>query len=392
MMRSMRTTFSASLAAIGLAVTLTACGGVAAPSGSPSAATAAKPPASVAASAAAAKPPASAGASAAAAKPSAAASAAAGAASAPAVKPEKSAITVALPSDTASTMPMRVALDAGYFTKYGLTVKFDVVSAATAAAALTSGSADMYEGGTTSIAADLAGADLIYFAAPVDRSNRLLIGQKGITTFQQLKGKSVATTTPGAFGEIAMKKTARQYGMEVPKDIKLLYHPSSSASLTTFVSGQADGLIAPPPFSTRATDKGYPVIVDFYKEGLKIVGPALSSSRNFYQQNPNTVKAFLMGYLDALKRSLDDKTFFQATESKYAKISDQALLDSDYADAQRVWNKDLRVDPAAIQVVLDALGTPQAQAMDVKKLYDNTVVDQVMRAYGVKVFPNDVKP
>jgi ABC-type nitrate/sulfonate/bicarbonate transport system substrate-binding protein len=353
----MRTNFTASLAAIGMAVTLAACGGASAP---------ANP--STAASAGAAKP----------------------SASAPAVKPEKSTIAVALPSDTAGTMPTRVALDAGYFTKYGLTVKIDVVSAATAAQALTSGSVDVYQGGTTTIAADLAGADLIYFAAPVDRSNLVLVGQKGATTFEQLKGKSVATTTPGAFGEIAMKKTAKQHGMEVPKDIKLLYHPSSSASLTTFVSNNADGLIAPPPFSTQAIDKGYPVIVDFYKEGLKIVGPALSSSRNFYQQNPNTVRAFLMGYLDGLRRSLDDKAYFQATESKYAKISDQALLDSDYADAQRTWNKDLRVDPASIQVVLDALGTPQAQAMDVKKLYDNTVVDQVMRDYGVKLFPNDV--
>jgi len=288
-------------------------------------------------------------------------------------------------------MPTRVAQDAGYFAKFGLTVNVNIVSAATAAQALTSGSVDLYLGGTTPISADLGGADLIYFAAPVDRSNLELIGQKGITQFEQLRGKSVGTTTPGAFGEVAMKATAKKYGMEIPKDIKLLYHPSSSASLTTFLSNNSDGLIAPPPFSTQATDKGYPVIVDFYKEGFKIVGPALSTRRDFYEKNPNTLKAFLMGYLDALKRAIDDPTYFKSVESKYAKITDQALLDSDYQDALRTWNKDLRVDPASIQVVLDTSDSPQAKSFDVKRLYDNTVVDQVMRDYGAKLFPNDVK-
>jgi ABC-type nitrate/sulfonate/bicarbonate transport system substrate-binding protein len=225
----------------------------------------------------------------------------------------------------------------------------------------------------------------------VDRSNLMLIGQKGLTSFDQLKGKSVGTTTPGAFGEVAMKLTAKKYGLEIGKDIKLLYHPSSSASLTTFTSNNADALIAPPPFSTQAVDKGYPVIVDFYKEGLRIVGPALSAQRSYYKANPNTIKAFLMSYLDGLKRSIDDPAFFKATEAKYAKISDPALLDGDYRDGLRVWNKDIRVDPAAIRVVLDT-GTAEAQAADVERFYDNTIVDQVVRDYAVKLFPNEVKP
>jgi ABC-type nitrate/sulfonate/bicarbonate transport system substrate-binding protein len=346
-------------AAAGLALWLTACGGAAT--------------ATVSTSPAATSP---------ATTPAASASA-----QAPTPKPEKASISIALPSDTAGTMPTRIGQDAGYFAKYGLTVNVNIVSAATAAQALTSGSVDMYHGGTTPISADLGGADLIYVASPVDRSNLVLIGQNGITSFEQLRGKSVGTTTPGAFGEVAMKVTAKKYGLEIPKDIKLLYHPSSSASLTTFLSNNSDGLIAPPPFSTQATDKGFPVIVDFYKQGFKIVGPALSASRDFYQRNPNTVRAFLMGYLDSLKRSLDDPQYFKSVESKYAKITDQALLDSDYQDALRTWNKDLRVDPASIQVVLDASDDPKAKGSDVKHFYDNTVVDQVMRDYAAKLFP-----
>lgn len=306
-------------------------------------------------------------------------------------KPEKAKVTVALPSDTGGTIPTRVAQDGGYFAKYGLDVQADILSAATAAQGLASGSVDIYHGGTTPITADLAGADLIYFAAPVDRSTLQIVARPGINTFEDLRGKTVASTTPGAFGELAMRLAATKHNMELGKDVKLVYHPHSTASLASFLSGNTDAIIAPVTYGAQATAKGNKLILDFYQEGLKIVGPALAARRDFYQQNPGTIKAFLMGYLDALKRSFDDPTFVKAVEGKYAKIDDQAQLDSDYTDNAKVWNRDLRVDPASIQNALDGLGTAEAKGADVKRFYDNTVVDQVMRDYAAKLFPSDVK-
>ncbi|HVA24443.1 MAG TPA: ABC transporter substrate-binding protein [Chloroflexota bacterium] len=307
-------------------------------------------------------------------------------------KPEKAKLTLALPADDASAVPIRIAQDLGYFSKHGLEVDASIVSASTAAQALASGSVDMYQGGTTPIVADLAGADLIYVAATVDKSTLTLIGAKGITTFGQLRGKSVATTSPGAFGEIALRLSAKKYGLEIGKDIKLLYHPHSTASLTTFLSGQADAFIGPTPYNTIAENKGYPVIIDYFKEGLRIPGPALSTSRAFYAKNPNAIRAYLMGYLDGLRKTIDDPALAKQTESKHTKVTDATVLDSDYKVNLQTWNKDLRIDPKSIQNVLDGLGTPQAQAADPKRFYDNTVAAAVTRDYAAKLFPSDVKP
>ncbi len=305
--------------------------------------------------------------------------------------PEKAKLSVALPSDTGGTIPTRVGQDGGYFAKYGLEVDVQIVAAATAAQGLTSGSIDIYHGGTTPISASLAGADLIYFASPVDRSTLMLVAKRGISTFEQLRGKTVGTTTPGAFGELAMRATAKKYGMEIGKDVTLVYHPHSTASLASFLTGNTDALIAPVTYSSQALAKGATLVVDYYKEGLRIVGPALSSRRAFYKQNPTTIRAFLMGYLDALKRSIDDPAFTKATLGKYAKVTDQAQLDGDYEDGLKIWNRDIRVQPVAIQNALDGLGTPEAKAADVNRFYDNAIVDQVMRDYGAKLFPSDAK-
>ncbi|HEX2930528.1 MAG TPA: ABC transporter substrate-binding protein, partial [Candidatus Binatia bacterium] len=140
------------------------------------------------------------------------------------IKPEKNRLEVAIAATGPLYLPVLLAADAGYFDKRGLKVNLTVLSATASAQALLSGTVDIYQGGTATIHANVAGSDVIYIASAIDKSTLVLFGQKGITTFEGLRGKAVATTSVGAFGEIAMRKSAKERGMEVGKDIKLLYH------------------------------------------------------------------------------------------------------------------------------------------------------------------------
>ena len=174
------------------------------------------------------------------------------AAQSPDIKPEKSRLEVAIAATGPLYLPIILASEAGYFSKRGVTVNISTLSATSSAQALLSGQVDIYQGGTATIHANVAGSDLIYIAASVDRSTLVLFGQKGLTTFENLRGKAVATTSVGAFGEIAMRKSAKERGMEIGKDIKLLYHKGPPDALSTFLVGNADGLIVTPPQSEMA--------------------------------------------------------------------------------------------------------------------------------------------
>jgi taurine transport system substrate-binding protein len=306
-------------------------------------------------------------------------------------KPEKTRLEVGTAGSGTTSLPLFIALEAGYFAKRGLNVSVNQVGATIAVQGVISGTIDIYQGGTAAIAANLAGADIIYVAAAVDRNSLILFGQKGITSFESLRGKSIATTFPGAFGEIAIRMTARKQGMEVGKDLKLLYHRSPAEALSTFFVGNADGLVISPPQTELAKQQGYPIIIDYYKEGLKIVGPGTSVTREFLQKYPNTIKAFLMSYLDGVKRAVDDEEFAKKIESKYTKISDPKILSENYQQGLRVWNKDMTVDPTAIRVVLDDSSDAKAKGADPKKFYDNTLIQAVNRDYASKLFPGEVK-
>jgi taurine transport system substrate-binding protein len=306
-------------------------------------------------------------------------------------KPEKSRLEVGTAGSGTTSLPLFVALDGGYFVKRGLNVTVNQVGATVAVQGIISGTIDIYQGGTAAIAGNLAGADIIYVAAAVDRNSLILFGQKGIASFENFRGKSIATTFPGAFGEIAVRMTARKFGMEVGKDLKLLYHRSPPEALSTFLMGNADGLIITPPQTELVKQQGYAAIIDYYKEGLKITGPGTAVMREFSQKYPNTIKAYLMAYLDGLKRAIDDEAYAKLIESKYTKISDPKILNENYQQGLRVWNKDMTVDPAAIRVVLDDSSDPKAKSADPKRFYNNSLIETVNREYASKLFPGEVR-
>lgn len=313
------------------------------------------------------------------------------AAQSPDLKPEKNSLEVAIAAYSPLYLPLFVAQEAGYFAKRGLSVNLSQLSATASAQAVISGKVDVYQGGASTIHANVGGADLIYVGASVDRSTLVLFGQKGLTSFEGLRGKSVATTSVGAFGEIAIRKSAAEHGMEVGKDIKLVYHKGPPDAFTTFSVGNADGLIITPPHSDIARDKGYPVIVDYYKQGFRIVGPGTGVARSFMQKHPNTLKIFLMGYLDGLKRAIDDPAFATTVQVKYTKISDPKLLDQGYQQGLKVWNKDMTVDADAIRVVLEYSQNTRARGLDPQRFFDDTLIREINRDYGSKLFPDAIK-
>jgi ABC-type nitrate/sulfonate/bicarbonate transport system substrate-binding protein len=306
-------------------------------------------------------------------------------------KPEKNQLEVAIAAYGPLYLPLLVAHEAGYYSKRGVTLNLSQVSATASAQALISGKVDIYQGGASTIHANVGGSDLIYIASAVDRSTLILFGQKGITTFEGLRGKSVATTSVGAFGEIAIRRSAKERGWEVGKDIKLLYHRGPPEALGTFLGGNADAVILTPPQSDIARGKGFPVIIDYYERNLKVVGPGAGVARFFMQKNPNTLKIFLMGYLDGLKRAIDDPAFANKIQGQYTKISDPKILDEGYQEGLKVWNKDMTVDPEAIRTVLEQSTIPKASELDPKRFFDNSLIREVNRDYGSKLFPGEVK-
>ena len=303
-------------------------------------------------------------------------------------RPEKDTLILGGTIGSSASIPLFVAQEAGYFGNHGINVEASLVSSTVGVQGVVSGSLDVYWGGATTMVARLGGADIVYVAAPVDRNTLLLVGEPGLTSFPMLRGKTVATTAAGAFSELAVLQTAKEYGMVAGQDFTIHYNPSSEVAYAAFTSGAAQAATLSSPWGPRLVEQGHPVIVDYYQRGLRIVGPGVSVQRDFARTHPNLLKAFLRGYLDGVKRAYDDPEYATAVYMRRARLEDQAQGAKEYEDAARVWNRDLTVDRGAIEVVLQNTPVPNAKEANPETFYDNSLINEVNATYAARLFPD----
>src|SRR5207248_8323793 len=96
----------------------------------------------------------------------------------------------------------------------------------------------------------------------------------------------------------------------------------SDTVYAAFMSKATQGAITSPPASLRLVEEGYPLVVDYYQRGLKIVGPGMAVTRAFAQTHPHTLQAFLRAYLDATRRVFDDRDYGLAVNGRDSHLRD----------------------------------------------------------------------
>ena len=101
---------------------------------------------------------------------------------------------------------MHIAKDRGLFTKYGLVAEtIYIPGGSTNIHVLISGNLDLSQlSGAPGVAANLEGADIVYFAGLLDKLNYQLITRPEIKSVEQLKGKKFGVSRYGSSADFGM--------------------------------------------------------------------------------------------------------------------------------------------------------------------------------------------
>ena len=112
-------------------------------------------------------------------------------------------IRVGLGSISLQSGLVHIAKDRGLFAKYGLTTESVYIpGGSTNVQVLISGSLDLSQlSGAPGVAANLEGADLVYFLGLLDKLNYQLVTRPEIKSIEQLKGKKFAVSRFGSSAE-----------------------------------------------------------------------------------------------------------------------------------------------------------------------------------------------
>ena len=252
------------------------------------------------------------------------------------------------------------ANDKGLFKKYGLDVSLTFISTGSkAVAALISGDMDMCQVAISGIVnAVAAGKNIVFIAGLVNTYPGILYVKPSITTAEQLKGGTLAVSTPGSANTVATSLVVGKLGLK-PEDVTLLSFDSEAGRYTALETGKVDGALLFPPATLQAKEKGFTNLYDLGKTKLPYQFVGIGTSRSFIQKDRSSATAFVKAMAESVALMKKDPDGTKAILAKYLQL-DPAAEASNLQETYQAIILDSFVDKPypsneGIQVVIDSL-------------------------------------
>ena len=295
-------------------------------------------------------------------------------------KPEKSAFTISYTQASGAFTPLWVAQETGLFKKQGLDATLRLLNSQVAAQALVAGEADVISVGPEFVNARLQGVPVKYIGGTLQRFIFQLWGAKGINTLADLKGKTVAVTTPRTSTEIATREALKKTGVISDKDVSFVYVQTIPAVLGAVLGGKTSAGTLSAPNTLKARDAGLILLVDIAQVNVPGLHLAYGTTEKAIKSNPNSLYAFLKAVAEATVVSKQNPSVAKKAIAKYTDTDDLKMIDGTYDQFAPYWDANLAVQSDPIQgqlIYLDEKEFPRAKDSRPADFIDNSFAENL---------------
>jgi NitT/TauT family transport system substrate-binding protein len=225
-----------------------------------------------------------------------------------------------------------VARDAGIFQKHGLDARVVVFDAGSilAQAALSGQVKISVSSGPATIASRSQGADTIIVGACVNVLPYSIVAAKGITNWDQLKGKKIAISRFGSGTDTAVRLVLKKFGLDPARDVTIVQLGTQPSRVQALAAGAIDATIISPPLDITAKKQGYPILVNIADLGIPYPQQVIETTDRFVRENPQAVKNFLKGFIEGVRYASTHKEETKKVMTKYLKTTDPEILEATY--------------------------------------------------------------
>jgi NitT/TauT family transport system substrate-binding protein len=225
-----------------------------------------------------------------------------------------------------------VARDSGLLQKHGLDARIVVFDAGSilAQAALSGDVKISVSSGPATIASRSQGADTIIVGACVNTLPYSIVGAKGITKWEQLKGKKIAISRFGSGTDTAVRLVLKRFGLDPVKDVVIVQLGTQPSRVQALSAGVIDATIISPPLDITAKKQGFQILVNIAELGIPYPQQIIETTDRFIREDPRTVKNFLKGFIEGVRYAGTHKEETKKVMTKYLKTSDPEILEATY--------------------------------------------------------------
>ena len=248
-----------------------------------------------------------------------------------------------------------VARDAGFFEKYGLDARIVVFDAGSilAQAALSGEVKVSVSSGPATIASRTQGADTIIIAACVNTLPYSLVTAKGITKWDQLKGKKIAISRFGSGTDTAIRLVLKQFGLDPVKDVIIVQLGTQPSRVQALAAGAIDATIISPPLDITAKKQGYQILVNIAELKIPYPQQVIEMTDRFIRENPQMAKTILKGFIEGVRYATTHKEETKKIITKYLKTTDPEILEATYQSFVQVTDESCYPNLEGIRNAMD---------------------------------------
>ena len=307
-------------------------------------------------------------------------------------------ITINYPTRSASSWPIFMAKQGGYYQKYGLDADIVFGVHPAGVAMVISGQAEMTNYSLeTAMQAMARDGSLVVVGSWLNKADFALIARKDIPSVQALKGKRIAVSQIGDAPYNYAIALLRDYNM-TSRDVQWVpVGTDVNGRAAALESGRADATMLTAPTYFKIEEAGYKALTNLADHDNIFAATTYLMKRSTVAANPKLVEALIKAHAEAIKRFYEDKDFAVKAYIAYDKQSPADV--GRFYDTHAKGNLFQRVPyvmTRAVQSVIDQQTDPQLiqlmKGFDYRKVVDNSTVARLVKeGFFEKLFGPGIK-
>lgn len=301
-------------------------------------------------------------------------------------------VRVSVPAASISVTAFFVARDRGFYKQEGLDVQLIQMPGGIAIQALVAGGLDFSTVVAGGLSAAIRGAPLINIYNTFYRPMWWIYANPDIRDVAGLKGKKVAVSGLADSSYIMLQEILKKNGLQGGgRDVVTIVMGDSPSRFNALVSGTIDATPVTLPYNFRAEEANFRQLVSFIKEDLVLLAGGIAVQENFYNNEPEVVRAFLRGTLKGFIYTAENRAGTVQVLAKNIKIP-EALAAKTYDLGRTAMTPDGSLNDDAqknaIELVVKLLDVKEAPSH--KKLFNFSQTAKIykeLRSEGWKPGP-----
>ena len=275
-------------------------------------------------------------------------------------------VDIGVPTNSAAWFPLYVAMKKSVFQEAGLKLRPIVMDARVAVAALASKEIPYIAQMGSAISGAGQGLPIKIVMVFAAKTHHVLVTSRDISSPQQLRGRRVGISRPGATPHRELLAVLEKYGIE-PNQVNVLGMGPDQNRILALERGQVDAIVTGVPYNLLLEPKGYKTLL-YIKDVIDIPLSALTTHDDWIREKRAEVRAFITAVLKTTAYVKSHRSEVLALLQEFIGLPNQAMAARAYDVLLDVWPDDGLTSSQGLTNAITLAGlsasTPQNRVAD----------------------------